>query len=187
MRIERQQRSAIVELLIAITLPLAILATAYALYQSTVGEGLLHIGPLDRAAFGWIVVMPVAWAAPGLAGLVWSRLSGAGRLLSAVVVGGTVAIVAGVLLANSIDQVGCAPVLTWTDDLPGSLAVGVVIGAGPSLGAFFAASVALRTTGLRRVLASLATGAIIGFVGLFAALETFSLFFPGVNCAPVPA
>ncbi len=184
MQVERRQSTGVVEQMLAVLLPLAMLSLAYALWA--ISDRLLYIGTLDRAAFGWMVVMPVAWATPGVAGLVWSRLSRERRLLAAFVVGGSVAIVSGVLLANGIDQVGCAPVTSWTDDLPRSLAVGVVVGAGPSLGAFVAASVALRTAGLRRVVATFATGAVIGFVGLFAAILAYVLFFPALLCATIP-
>ncbi len=163
---------------------MALLTLAYALW--TISDRLLQIGPFDRAAFGWIFVMPISWLAPGIAGLAWSGMPTARRRLAAIIVGGTVAVVAGVLLANAVDQVGCAPVTSWTDDLPGSLAVGAVIGAGPALGALLAAAVAIRTKGAWRPVAAIATGGIIGFVSLFAAIMTLVLVFPPVTCAPVP-
>jgi hypothetical protein len=172
-------------LLIGIAIPLGLLAVAYALWA--ISDRLLYVGPLDRAAFGWIVVMPISWVAPGVTGLVWSRLSVESRVSAALVVGGTVAIASGVLLALAGHQIGCAPVISWTDNLPRSLVVGVVIGLGPAVAALVAASVSSGSSGLRRIVATIATGAIIGFVGLFAALMTFALLFPGVSCAPVPS
>ena len=160
------------------------LAVAYALWA--ISDRLLQIGPLDRAAFGWIVVAPVALLAPEVAGLAWARLSVESRVFAALVVGATIAIVSAVLRAIATKQVGCAPVVHWTDTLPMTLAIGVVIGLGPALGSLVAASVASGSRGIQRVVATVAAGAIIGLVGLFVALMTFAMFFPGVSCAPVP-
>lgn len=95
------------------------------------------------------------------------------------------AAVSGLLLAFAIDYANCAPVISWTDNLPASFTIGVVIGAGPAGGALAAASVARRLTGLWRIVAAAGTGAIIGFVGLFSAIMTFAFFFPAISCAPV--
>jgi hypothetical protein len=59
--------------LVAAAAPLAIVALAYALWW--ISDRLLDIGPLDRAAFGWAVVIPIWLAAPIVAGFIWSRLS----------------------------------------------------------------------------------------------------------------
>jgi hypothetical protein len=85
-RVEFQpSKSERVPLLIAMAIPLGLLAVAYALW--TISDRLLQIGPLDRAAFGWIVVVPVALLAPGVAGLAWARLSVESRVFAALVVG----------------------------------------------------------------------------------------------------
>ena len=177
-------RSASVDLLTAIAVPLAMLAAAYALWA--ISDRLLWIGPFDRAAFGWIVVLPLSWLAPGIAGLAWSRLPTGRRRAAAVVVGATVALVSGGLLANGITFANCRPVTSMTDVLPASIAIGIVIGIGPAVGALAAASVAARMEGWSRMAAAVATGGLIGFVGLFAAIGTFTLLFPVVSCAPVP-
>jgi len=183
MQVERRQRSGVAELLLAVLLPLGILALAYALWA--ISDRLLYIGPLDRAAFGWIVVMPVSWVAPGITGLVWSGMSTGRRSLAAILLWGIVAAVAGILVANGIDWVDCQPVTSWTDVLPGSLAVGAVIGAGPALGGWFAMAAAGRASGAWRWIAAIATGGIVAVVGLFAAIMTFVFFFPPIACAPV--
>jgi hypothetical protein len=172
-----------IDLLVAIAIPLALLALAYALWA--ISDRLLWIGPFDRAAFGWIVVAPLSWLAPGIAGLAWSPMPKERQLVAALIVGGTVAAVATALLANSIDYANCAPVTSLAEVLPASIAIGVVIGLGPALGSFVAASVAGRLSGLGRVAAAVATGGLIGFVGLFAAVLTFVFFFPLISCAPV--
>ena len=172
------------DLLVAIAIPLALLALAYALWA--ISDRLLWIGPFDRAAFGWVFVAPLSWLAPGIAGLAWSGMPRGRQLIAALFVGGIVAAVAAALLANSIDYANCAPVTSIAEVLPASLAIGVVIGLGPALGAFVAASIAGRLSGLSRVAAAVATGGVIGFVGLFAAVFTFVWFFPPISCAPVP-
>lgn len=180
----RPDGSAVADLLIAVALPLALFALAYALWA--ISDRLLVIGPFDRAAFGWIVVLPLSWLAPGLAGIAWSRMPTSRRVVAAVVVAVTVALVSGGLLANAIEFANCRPVASWTDVLPGSLAIGVVIGIGPALGALAAASVAANLDGWGRVVAAVLTGGLIGFVGLFAAIITFLAFFPPISCGYVP-
>lgn len=157
------------------------LALAYALWA--ISDRLLQIGPFDRAAFGWIFVAPLSWLAPGVAGLAWASMPPKRQWIAAILVGATVALVSAVLLANAIDYANCAPVISWTDNLPASLAIGIVLGAGQAVGAVAAASVANRLAGLRRVGAAVAAGAMIGFVALFAAIITFAAFFPLISCA----
>jgi hypothetical protein len=183
MQVERRL-SRPIDLPVAIAIPLALLAVAYALWA--VSDRLIWIGPFDRAAFGWIFVAPISWLAPGIAGLAWSGMPRGRRLLAALVVGGIVAVVSAALLANSIDYANCAPVTSPVEVLPASLAIGLVIALGPALGALVAASVAGRMSGPSRVAAAVAAGGLIGFVGLFAAVFAFVFFFPPVSCAFVP-
>jgi hypothetical protein len=180
MQIGREQ-SRPIHLLIAIAIPLALLALAYALWA--ISDRLLQIRPLDRAAFGWIVVVPISSLAPGVAGLAWAPMPASRQRIAAILVGGVVALVSGILLAYAIDYMNCAPVTSWTDDLPASLAVGLAFAAGPVLGGLVAASIARGVTGMWRIPAALAAGAIIGVVGLFAAILTFAAFFPVISCA----
>lgn len=183
MQAERPSSSPI-DLLVAVAIPLALLAVAYASWA--ISDRLLWIGPFDRAAFGWTFVMPIAWLAPGIAGLGWSRMPSARRRIAALIVGAAVAGVSGVLLAHSITFANCAPVVSWIDNLPASLVIGAVIGAGPAGGALAAASVGQRLTGLGRIVAAIATGAVIGFLGLLAFFVAWALFFPSLSCAPIP-
>jgi hypothetical protein len=181
MQVQRDQ-SRPIDLLVAVAIPLAMLAVAYALWA--ISDRLLQIGPFDRAAFGWIVVAPLSWLAPGVAGIAWAPMPASRQRIAAIFVGGVVALVSGILLATAIDYARCAAVISWTDNLPASLAIGLVVAAGPVLGALAAASIARRVTGLWRIPAALAAGATIGLVGLFAAIMTFAVFFPAISCAP---
>ncbi len=56
----------------AVLVPLALVGLAYVLWW--ISDRLLYVGPLDRAAFGWVVVVPVWIAAPVAAGFVWRTL-----------------------------------------------------------------------------------------------------------------
>jgi hypothetical protein len=47
---------------LAIVAPLVVVDVAYLLWA--VSDRLLYVGPLDRATFGWLVVVPVWLAAP---------------------------------------------------------------------------------------------------------------------------
>lgn len=68
--IVRQARFQPAQFLLAVAAPLAVLAMAYGLWRFS--DELLWIGPLDRAAFGWLVVVPF-WATAPVAGAVASR------------------------------------------------------------------------------------------------------------------
>lgn len=60
-------------LALGVAASLATVALGYALWS--VSDRLLYIGPLDRAAFGWAVVVPVWALAPVAAALAWRRLT----------------------------------------------------------------------------------------------------------------
>jgi hypothetical protein len=119
-----------VRLGLAIAAPLAGLALAYGLWW--ISDRLLYIGPFDRAAFGWLVVVPV-WALTPLAtAFAWRRLSRRETTLAASVVGSILSLVATLLFWIAIAHPGCefGAVRTPAELLLPSLLVGVVIGAG---------------------------------------------------------
>jgi hypothetical protein len=179
-----QTRSDASRLVIAVALPLALLAIAYALWA--ISDRLLFIGPFDRAASGWTFVMPLAWLTPGITGLLWAGLSRRDRWLAALTLGAVLTAVAGALLASATDRTGCAPVTSWTDDLPRALVVGLVIAAGPAGGGLVAAWSAERVSGWWRPVSAIASGAAVGVVSLFASVLVFAVMFVGgVSCAPV--
>ena len=187
----RPQRSTIADLLIAalliaVAVPLALLTAAYALWA--ISDRLLVIGPFDpfdRAAFAKIVVIPISLLAPGIGGMVWSRMPADRQRLAALLLGGAVAVLSAGLLAKNIDY-ACAPVTSWTTVLAPALVVGVLIGLGPALGALAAASVDVRSRGFGRPAAAIIAGGVVGVVGLFAATLVFAFLFPVFPCAYVP-
>src|SRR4051794_41342591 len=56
-------------LLIGVAAPLAMAGLAYLLWW--ISDRLVVVGPLDRASFGWVVVVPTWLAAPVVAGFAW--------------------------------------------------------------------------------------------------------------------
>jgi hypothetical protein len=119
-------------LALAIAAPLGTLALAYAAWAIT--DRLLYIGPLDRAQFGWLVVVPLLCAAPVVAVLVWRDLPDARRLIAsgvvAVAIGGTAALLFGTALVDSLEGCQAGSRLPATDVVLGIVVVGLVTGAG---------------------------------------------------------
>jgi len=72
----------------AVVVPLAVACVAYGL--SWLIDELRVIGPFDRAAFGWIFVIPTWLATAPAAALVWKDLRIRERRLAAVLVAGVV-------------------------------------------------------------------------------------------------
>lgn len=110
--------------------PVAIVGLAYVLWW--ISDRLFDVGPLDRAAFGWVVVIPVWLSAPIVAGLVWQRLSSRRALVAAVAVGVVVSAVATLLFWAGVTYPDCAngtirAPIEWV--LP-ALIVGSMVGAG---------------------------------------------------------
>ena len=76
--------------------PLLVVAVAFVLWW--ISDRLLYVGPLDRATFGWAVVVPLWAAAPTFAGFSWRRSAAGARTrfatLGGVAVGGVAALFA---------------------------------------------------------------------------------------------
>lgn len=122
-------RPGTVRLVVAIALPLAILVLAYGLWW--ISDQLLYIGPLDRAAFGWAVVIPVWTAAPVSAAFAWRFLNRGERRAVAVGFGLVVTAVSSVLIRQSVAFPDCAnPVRSAADWVIPALLLGLTIGGG---------------------------------------------------------
>ncbi len=120
----------LVRFLAALAIPLGLAAFAYML--SSTSERLRYIGPLDRAAFGWSVVIPIWVAAPVAAGFVWSRLTRRASILAALVVAIVVGAVAATIIWQALAYPDCGTggIRTPQESLGPSLLVGAVIGGG---------------------------------------------------------
>ena len=79
--------------LIAVAGPLVIVGIAYLLWS--VSDRLLYVGPMDRATFGWLVVIPIWAVTPFAAGHLWHRLDfeapGTAAIVCGLVIGGIAA------------------------------------------------------------------------------------------------
>src|SRR3954447_23784854 len=89
----------------AVALPIGTLGLAYALWWMS--DRLVNVGPLDRAQFGWLVVIPIWLSAPIVAGYAWRRVEPRRLAVSAIIVGLVIAGIAGDLLWQSTAQPEC--------------------------------------------------------------------------------
>jgi hypothetical protein len=153
-------------LLVGVAVPLAIVALAYALWW--ISDRLVSIGPFDRAAFGWGVVIPVWLAAPIVAGFIWSRLPGVEVRLAAVAVGTVVSTAAVMLFWQGVANPDCEFGSTRTAGqwVGSSVFVGGVIGVGVVVSALLASRLARGGHPWR----ALAIGAVTDFAMIFVAI-----------------
>jgi hypothetical protein len=167
--------------LLGVVAPLAVAGASYGLWF--VSDRLLYVGPLDRASFGWMVVVPVWAAAPLAAGFVWLRLSSAGRSLAATVCGLVVGGAATVLFWLAVRSPDCqfGPVRPLQDWLVPAVAVGVLIGGGFAVGGL----VATRIIATGRPWLALLGGAIIQLgIGATATVFVYAMMLGGVCQRP---
>jgi hypothetical protein len=118
---------------VACAVPLTLAGLAYALWW--VSDRLGYVGPLDRAAFGWVVVVPVWIASPVVAGFAWSVLDRRTTLVVAALVGTVIAATSALLLWQAIAFPACETGAVHSPQemaLP-SLLFGAVVGGGVAL------------------------------------------------------
>jgi hypothetical protein len=166
-----------VQLGLGITAPVAVLALAYALYW--ISDRLLYIGPLDRAWFGWLVVVPLLLIAPVPAGLAWSRLTLPSVMVAAAVVATSVAAVEAALFWLPIAHVDCqfGSRMTPAEAVGPSLIVGLLMGVGYVLASRLVAALVRRGHPWWGSLLGMGSGLSVWTVTLFAgqALIPFGL------------
>jgi len=159
-------------LLIGVAAPLATAGLAYLLWW--ISDRLVVVGPLDRASFGWMVVVPTWLAAPVVAGFAWRPIDERTAWAVAGVVGTVMAGLSTVLLWRSVafPPCGTGPIHTPPEMVLPSLVVGAVVGAG------FAASglVSAHYARERRVVAAVGLGAtfqlLMSTAAIFVAVGT---------------
>jgi hypothetical protein len=154
---------------LGVAVPLAVVALAYALWWTS--DRLMYIGPLDRAAFGWAVVIPVWVAAPVAAGFAWYRLTPRLALLAAAVVGATISGAAAALFWQAVAEPSCefGAIRTaglWV--LP-SLILGAVIGGGLAASALIATRLVREGHPWRGVVLGAASEAVMVFAAILVA------------------
>lgn len=165
-----------------VAVPLAVVALAYGLWW--ISDRLVYIGPLDRAAFGWVVVVPAWLCAPIAAGLAWRSLTTRATAAALIVVGVVVGFVATILFWQSVTYPDCQfPIRAPIDWALPALLVGVMIGVGPALSGLLAVRFVRRDHPWQA--AVLGAGAELGlsFVAILAAVIV--LLGPGCSRTPI--
>lgn len=129
-----------VRLIVGVAGPAALFAALFALWLAS--DRFVHIGPLDRGAFFWVVLLPLWCLSPAVAAWLWHWLGPDVVQPAAVLVGLGLAVVAGVILwyAGTADQSTCE--FGPRTDAPGLIVpmggLGVLIGTGWAFGALVA-------------------------------------------------
>jgi hypothetical protein len=169
--------------LVGVAVPLALAVLAYVLWW--VSDRLVYIGPVDRATFGWSVVVPVWIAAPVAGGFVWDRLGRPSRNLAAIVdgavIGGAATILLWLAIAFPTCQFGGAP--TPAAFVAPSMIVGIVVGGGQAATGLLVASLVRQGRPWRAAVVGIA----VGFALVFVAILVASSVLLGSPCGRPPA
>lgn len=167
---------------LGVAVPLAVVALAYGLWW--ISDRLLYIGPLDRAAFGWAVVLPVWVCAPIAAGLAWRRLTARATMAAAIVLGGVVSSLAAVLFWQSVAHPDCQfPIRAPIDWVLPALFVGIMIGAGLARSGLLAVGLVRGAHPWRAAAVGAAAELAFMFVAILAAVAV--LMGPGCSRTPI--
>lgn len=169
----------------AIAVPLAILALAAGLWW--VSDQALYIGPFDRAAFGWVVVVPLWLSAPVIAGFLWNSVTRRRAKLAALIVGSIISAAAALAYWQSIGtpfDCGFGTVTPAIEFLPQTLIVGVLVGGGVAIDGLLVARLAQLGVRWWAVIVGAGTEVFLlgfAFFALFATWEGHTCFVPGPN------
>lgn len=171
------RRASVERLVVAVGLPLAVVALAYGLWF--VSDRMLYVGSLDRATFGWVVVVPLWLAAPLVAARAWRGLDAGHRRLAATALGLLVGVPAAVLLGLAL-QPNCVygAAIGPSHALTKALALAVTISGGLAVSSLHAA----RLAASGRAAASLAVGAGLQAAFFGASLLLATLVLQGPTC-----
>jgi hypothetical protein len=153
-------------------------AAAYLLWW--ISDRLGSIGPLDRAAFGWVVVIPTWIAAPVAAGLAWRRLDQRTTLAVAGFVGVVIAAVAAALLwqASAFPACETGAIHTPQEMVLPSVLFGAVVGGGLALSGLVTARFARQG----RLITALVLGAAAEALMVAAVILVVGLALVGPGC-----
>lgn len=122
----------------AVAAPLGVVGLASALWW--ISDRLLYIGPIDRATFGWLVVVPIWATAPLAAGFAWRRLKPGARTFATTAYGVVVGAVVALLLWQDVAFPDCptGPARTPAEWSLPAIMLGVVVGGGFGLSGLLA-------------------------------------------------
>jgi hypothetical protein len=175
---------------VGVALPLLIATLAYGLWW--ISDQLIVIGPLDRASFGWIVVIPLWLSTPVVAGFTWRSLSRSQARLAAFVVGACVSAAAALAFWQSMGtpfDCGFGTVTPAIDFLPGTVLVGVLVGAGLAVDGLLVARLARAGVRWWAVVIGVGAEGFLLTVALFALVAVsfgHTCFVPGPNYQGAP-
>jgi hypothetical protein len=176
------RRAAWAGVAIAAAIPLAGVGLAYLLWW--ISDRLVVIGPLDRATFGWLVVVPVWALTPTLAAYGWRSLEAEETWFAAAAAGFVIAFLAALLfwLAAAFPDCEFGAVRTPAEWIVPSALVGLVIGAG------FAAACLVTVAVLRvgRWWSALLVGAGSALAVFFLAIMVVAAFMISGGCQRPP-
>jgi hypothetical protein len=162
----------------AALVPLIVVAVAVALWWASDRIG--HVGPLDKAMFGWLFLVPIWAASPAAAGVAWRGLAATARRRAAIADGLLLGGVSGFLLWLGVVTADCQLGLARTplEFVPPAIvcgvATGVVFGFGLSQASGQAAaghplrSIAVGAAAQLALILIIPTIAFIGFFGVCA-------------------
>jgi hypothetical protein len=159
-------RSSTTRVVVGIAVPLLVAAAAFALWW--LSDRLLYIGPLDRATFGWVVVVPVWLAVPLASAAGWRGLDPRARSIVAPAVG----VLAGVATALFLWQAVASPncqygAIRGPDSWIGpALVIGAVVGGGLAWSSTLASNQLAAGHHVRAVMVGLSTQAAMMFVAI---------------------
>jgi hypothetical protein len=145
-----------------------------------ISNAMVWIGPIDRATFGWAIVVPMCLLAPVASGLAARRAGERPALLAALLAAAGIGLFFAWSLAAGVTQLGCDPnpdrALVIAHAVPVGLAVGVT---------FVGAAWATLRLGDRLAFA-IAAGLGTAVVGGVVSLLVFATQFAASSCAPPP-
>ena len=160
--------------------PVIVVVVAFVLWL--ISDRLLYVGPLDRATFGWLVVVPLWAAAPTFAGFSWRAFAAHERVRWALAGGLAVGGVTAILLWQSVatPAIDCNPTHTALELVLPAVLVGGLIAAGFALGCWFAS----LEIAAGRVLRGLIYGAVVQLLAIPFASILATLLLSGLCQRP---
>jgi len=170
------------DLAVAVGAPLVVLALVYILWAMI--DAAVTVGPFDRATLGWATVMPLWFASPWLAAMVWRRLPRFGDRIAAGLVGLVLGAAATWILWSAVvtESTACdfGPRSTGAAFVGPALFLGVLVGGGWAISALAASSLARSGHPWRGLPAAVGLG--IAQFGLVAIAATYVLVsYAGCN------
>lgn len=177
-RTTESSQNSLLRYVAAVVVPLAPAGLAYALWWMS--DRLLYVGPFDRAAFGWVVVIPVWIAIPIAAGFVWQGLDQSSTRVIAALVGTVIGAAAALLLWQAVAFPNCetSAIRTPPEMVLPSLLVGTVVGGGVA----WSGMVSARFARLGRPIAAVVLGAAPGTLMAAVSILVLGLTLVGPAC-----